>query len=483
MTSSMYNSIQHFNEFGVKRIEKKIKNFIEEGKDLADLVLGLKEDLFKLGRDILKEVLEDMDEYFRNCEIRKQYWEIIRKDKTAILTTFGTLSYNRTYFKHKENGNRQHLVDRIVGVEPHDRVSADVVINAIDEAADSSYRKAGEKATYIDEISKQAVMNKIHNIEIVEPEIKVDKKREVKILYVEADEDHVALQQKSILRQNEKGKRNTIMPKLVYVHEGIDFEKSNKKRKVLKNVRYFGGVYKNSEDLWLEVSEYIYKQYDVDFLETVYISGDGASWIRQGVNCLSKSKFVLDRYHLQKYVRVATTHLNDEAISQDLQEALNLSDKKMLTKVFKKIIEKTGDNESKIKAIKSAKRYILNNWDGIEIRSNRGIVGCSAEGHVSHVFSSRLSSRPKGWSRKGVEKMSKLIIYKKNGGKVYDIVMAQKQKKLASSRQEIQEKLIKELKKSSNRYESVWNSNLTVIHKGCKTGLYKELRRIIGICG
>jgi hypothetical protein len=106
------------------------------------------------------------------------------------------------------------------------------------------------------------------------------------------------------------------MEKLVYVHEGIDFEKSNKKRKVLKNVRYFGGVYNNSENLWLEVSEYIYKQYDVDFLETVYISGDGESWIRQGVNWLSKSKFVLDRYHLQKYVRVATTHLNDEAISK-----------------------------------------------------------------------------------------------------------------------------------------------------------------------
>ncbi len=26
----MYNSIQHFNEFGAKRIEKKIKNFIEK---------------------------------------------------------------------------------------------------------------------------------------------------------------------------------------------------------------------------------------------------------------------------------------------------------------------------------------------------------------------------------------------------------------------------------------------------------------------
>ncbi|WP_235827540.1 UPF0236 family transposase-like protein [Acetivibrio saccincola] len=47
-------------------------------------------------------------------------------------------------------------------------------------------------------------------------------------------------------------------------------------------------MYNNSEDLWLEVSECIYKQYDVDFLETVYISGNGASWIRQGVSWLSK---------------------------------------------------------------------------------------------------------------------------------------------------------------------------------------------------
>ncbi len=35
----MYTSLQHFNEFGVKKIEKEIKNFIEEKKDIADLVI------------------------------------------------------------------------------------------------------------------------------------------------------------------------------------------------------------------------------------------------------------------------------------------------------------------------------------------------------------------------------------------------------------------------------------------------------------
>lgn len=45
-------------------------------------------------------------------------------------------------------------MDEIASISPHDRVSADVVINAIDEAIDSSYKKAGKKAAYVDEIAK-----------------------------------------------------------------------------------------------------------------------------------------------------------------------------------------------------------------------------------------------------------------------------------------------------------------------------------------
>jgi hypothetical protein len=67
----MYNSIHHFNEFGVKKIEKTIKEFIKEGKDLADLVFGLEDSLFELGRNILVEVLEDMDQHLRNSGLRK----------------------------------------------------------------------------------------------------------------------------------------------------------------------------------------------------------------------------------------------------------------------------------------------------------------------------------------------------------------------------------------------------------------------------
>jgi Uncharacterised protein family (UPF0236). len=113
-------------------------------------------------------------------------------------------------------------------------------------------------------------------------------------------------------------------------------------------------------------------------------------------------------------------------IHQELQDALDWPSKEKTKKVFKKILKLT-DSESKKKSIKESRRYILNQWDGIEIKADKGfeIIGCSAEGHVSHILSDRLSSRPRGWSETGVEKMAELRIYIKNGGEVYDLVMDQ----------------------------------------------------------
>ena len=473
----MYNSIQHFNELGVKKIEERIKKFISESKDIADLILGVNQDLMQLGRDIVTEVLEDMDEYLRKDGVRKKDWEIVRKDKSSLITTFGQIRYNRTYFKPKDGGKRKYLVDEIVGIKPHERMTADVVINTLDEATESSYRKAGEKACYEDEVSKQAVMNKVHAAEVNPPKLKYSEKRNVRILYIEADEDHVAHQAKG------KGGTRCLMPKLIYVHEGIDLSRSTAKRKVLKNVRYFGEDCK-SEDLWLQVAQYISDQYEEEKIETVYISGDGASWIKQGLNWIGKSRFVLDNHHLNKYIRVATAHINDEAIYQGLKDALDWPDKEMAYRVFKRILELT-ENDTKRAAVKDSRKYIMNNWDGIAIKAEKGyeIVGCSAEGHVSHVLSNRLSSRPKGWSKTGVNQMTKLLVYKKNGGNIYDLVMQQKEKERVELQTENQDELIRCMRRSGKRYDSNFNVDLPAIHSGHKTGLYHALRTLIGKCG
>lgn len=78
----------------------------------------------------------------------------------------------------------------------------------------------------------------------------------------------------------------------------------------------------------------------------------------------------------------------------------------------------TAISENEQKRIHDFRKYIQNNWEGIEIYSREACGGSSTEGHVSHVLSSRLSSRPMGWSKAGLKAMSELRAFCSNGGRV-----------------------------------------------------------------
>ena len=62
----------------------------------------------------------------------------------------------------------------------------------------------------------------------------------------------------------------------------------------------------------------------------------------------------------------------------------------------------------------------------LRLRHQNGVKGSSTEGHVSHVLSSRMSSRPMGWSIQGATKMAKLRAYEMNGGDMLALVRYQK---------------------------------------------------------
>ena len=80
--------------------------------------------------------------------------------------------------------------------------------------------------------------------------------------------------------------------------------------------------------------------------------------------------------------------------------------------------------------MEEAKDYILSNWSAAKIRlkHKEGVKGSSTEGHVSHVLSSRMSSRPMGWSVEGATKMAQLRAYYLNGGDMLELVRYQEKK-------------------------------------------------------
>lgn len=81
-------------------------------------------------------------------------------------------------------------------------------------------------------------------------------------------------------------------------------------------------------------------------------------------------------------------------------------------------IDKMLNSANNSKPVEELKTFMSGKWDAVmRCLHNKIIHGCSAEGHVSHVLSDRLSSRPKEWSKTGADRMSKLRCYEKNYGR------------------------------------------------------------------
>lgn len=260
------------------------------------------------------------------------------------------------------------------------------------------------------------------------------------------------------------------MPKLIYVHEG-SYQKGN--RNILKNVHYIGCLEKNSEELWLEVAEYIDKKYDMKNVEKVYICGDGAAWIKEGLNWIEKSKFVLDRFHLLKYINQATVEFPQ--YKSKLWYNINIYDPISVENIFKEIIEKTTDEKRKEKVIDSYK-YVMKQWKGIEIYETDGeyLNGCSAEEHISHVYADRMSSRPRTWCDDGINKMSRLRTFVSNGGKIYEELIKNKK---ASTKLKKYDKIIKRYIKQNIEERICYT--FPIVNTGINSNTRKILNKIM----
>lgn len=427
----MVNSIQHFCQDGVKNLEKVMVDYSSDMTKIAEMIQEVTKAVTDLGLSMIAEEWESYDELLRERKGLRPGWYIVRRDETTLLTSLGSVTYHKTLFRNKQTGEHEYLLDRIMGIEKHARLTEDAEAKILEEAVQTSYRRGGENAAISEDmVSKETVMNKIHILQFPKAELQPEKKA-LKYLYIDADEDHVALQYLNEKGDIKKTRTNTIMPKLIYVYEGIRTENG---RSELINKKHFGGVYegtKGIEKLWGEVSEYIEGSYDCDVLEKVYINGDGAAWIKSGQRLVDKGKFVLDRFHMHHYIIGATAHLQDsvEDARSEIYQAIYRKKKRQVEEVFEKILNVT-EVGGKRKTVEAARAYILSNWSGIMqwVRDKNKEVKCSAEGHISHVFADRMSSRPLGWSRLGADKMSRLRIYERNGGSMLELVRYQKEK-------------------------------------------------------
>ena len=141
---------------------------------------------------------------------------------------------------------------------------------------------------------------------------------------------------------------------------------------------------------------------------------------------VDNSVFCADKYHLMKYINAAAAQMPDEKdnVKTELWHLLYSKQKNARIK-FDTYTAAMMNSAKKAEKIEDLRKYVLGNWSAVRrALHNKLVNGCSAESHVSHVLSDRLSSRPMGWSQTGADRMSKLRCYDRNNGRaaIIDLV-------------------------------------------------------------
>lgn len=303
------------------------------------------------------------------------------REPRQILTRLGMVEYKRTYYAEKD-GTYSHPVDVVAGVERYQRVSGGVSLGLVEAACEMSYAKSSRVVTG-GQVSRQTVLHKIRKAQVKE-ETRVER-RHVPVIHIDADEEHVKL-------QNGKSR---IVP-LISVYEGI--ERAGK-RGVCKNVFHRSRYGEKPEKLWEETLAEVERRYDLEGTK-IYLHGDGAPWIRAGQEWFPNSEFVLDRYHKNKALKGVVSGIERKVGCQYealLRKALNEGDKDFFFSVRDSLLLRWPERK---KQILEKTQYLLDHFEAIQIcqKDPEAIRGGATEPHVSHVLSARLSSRPMAWS-------------------------------------------------------------------------------------
>jgi len=431
----MEKSIQHFCDVSIGVFGNVIGDFYKNPTDIAGFVKGITDEIHCFGIKLIQETLETMDQMICDNGKRRQEWTIEQHNRKSLLTSLGNVAFRKTLFENKKTGEMCYLLDRILGMEKGERITEDAEAAMLEEAVQTSYRRGGEAASILDSVSKQTVKAKLHNLQFPGLE-KPEEKKQVDYLYIEADEDHIALQfreKKGDLRKETKGnKQNNAIVKLVYVHEGITPEAPRSRRHKLVNPHYFcrtsNGI--SNEAYWQEIYDYIESHYDMGAVKKIYVNSDGGNWIRGGIRQFKGMVHVLDGYHLEKALSGLVFHMKDsrDDARGELYREIRKGTKQGFTELVKRLGEYFPEGNIPKKFTDSA-GFILNNWTAARYRlvKMEGVIGSSTEGHVSHVLANRMSTQAMGWSLQGADQMAQLRAWHLNGGDMLELVRYQKQ--------------------------------------------------------
>ena len=163
---SMINSIRYFEDECIKKFEKLEDDFMREPLKMAEYVISLTEELHNLGLRMIQESLESMDQIIQKSPIRLKHWVVESHETKQLITSLGTVTFNKTLFTNKETNTSEYLLDRILGLERNERITEDAEAKMLKEGDSVSIKgscSGGKYSSILDTESitfKRCAINK-----------------------------------------------------------------------------------------------------------------------------------------------------------------------------------------------------------------------------------------------------------------------------------------------------------------------------------
>lgn len=397
----MVNSIE-YSELKFNIIEEKISNF-----------------LYEIGSNILRKTLESIDDEIFNIRNKKIYRYKEKRERT-INTSFGSIAYERRCYIEKINRNESRttfLLDEILDIKLLGKSTLKQANNLVNEALAESFRNVSKQnnTEMLCNPSHQTIKNRVSDVgkllKVSEAKRiqkyfnnELEGKKQVEILFEEKDGLFLSIQ----------GNKNKKEIKLAKIYEGWQPETVESKRYKTINTLYFAG-YDKTEQFDAIVNSGIAQIYNVDYLKTKILNGDGAAWISNEIDIDASAQYQLDLFHIYQKATRKISNLDNR---KKIKKLIKNKKFDQLINECKRLYEVESDEKEKEK-LREVYSYYENNKDflvryadrenfNIETELELRDLG-TMESSIHNVLATRMKGHGLSWSMTGAEAMAKLL--------------------------------------------------------------------------
>jgi len=311
-----------------------------------------------------------------------------------VLTRFGEVEVCRRRYVDGSGAHR-YLLDERMRLEPRRRLSASLERSLVRLSATVSFREA---ADIVSELSAACVSHATAHAAIAragerlaeEAEAAAERLHDLGALPAgtrQADPLHCEADGTVIALQSARSRRAEVKLAVFYDSKA-------------SGAQAVHASFCGSRRFWREAAATAGDVYDLGAPGSTIVSGDGARWVRGGLDVLPRARFILDPFHIGRALLTAT---GSRAAARRIFSTLY---RRGLSPALVSLARLADEIPERAEALERVSRYLRANADGLW-RADPGLG--AIEGHIDKVLAARFKKKGRRWSPRGADAMARVL--------------------------------------------------------------------------